>query len=176
MNTENQKPGFIENPEDRQRLLLAKVKELTEGLSADEMMQMMLTMISSTGITDEHRAFFAQSFATTEFDKAASTATPSPPGYERTSDDLIMMAFAQSSANLVFWYTNWYTNRDYSSVINLAIALGRNGMATSLLNDFADHAKDADLKKRAEKASAIGQVYWEDLQSSGGRIVPFNKE
>lgn len=82
--------------------------------------------------------------------------------------------YKQALVNLVFWYGQWDKNRDYSSVVNASMALGRWGMASSLLYQIPGYDKDPEMLVIYNGSEKLGTAMWEEIRKATGRITPFD--
>jgi hypothetical protein len=82
--------------------------------------------------------------------------------------------FKQHFGNCVFWYNQWDKNRDYSSCINAAMALGKLSTVFDLMV-IAVHQTDG-MKELLNSVNTIFVQCWDNIQKAAGRIVPFEGE
>lgn len=84
---------------------------------------------------------------------------------------VIIGKLKQQFGTTVFWYSQWNRNRDYSSVSNASMALGK--LATLIdIVPFAVH-NDAKMEPLVQSINHVFTQCWDNIQKASGRIVPF---
>lgn len=83
-----------------------------------------------------------------------------------------MGRFCQQFNSTFFYYDQWSKNRDYSSVINASMALGKLMIVVELTLDITGERAD-EVKVLRDKVNVVGSHCWEEIRGATGRIVPF---
>lgn len=83
--------------------------------------------------------------------------------------------FRQTLGNVILWYGQWERNRDYSSAINVSLALGKLSTATDFMQSMMPE-EDVDFYIGiVATIEALCSQCWDRIGSAAGRIVPFEK-
>lgn len=81
--------------------------------------------------------------------------------------------YKQAYTTFIFWYAQWDKNRDYSSAINVSMALGKLSAAVDAFALTA-YAKDSPAAIQAiDATNKLAGRAWEEIRAATGRIVPF---
>lgn len=86
---------------------------------------------------------------------------------------IVVGEMRQTLGNCIFWYNQWDKNRDYSSVINASMALGKMGSAFNMFCNAVENTPA--MNDMAEELNEISNQCWENIRNGVGRIVPFEE-
>lgn len=79
----------------------------------------------------------------------------------------------QTFSNFIFWYKQWDKNRDYSSVVNASLALGKvNSVFDMWCVAVENNAENNEL---ASNINFVCSKCWENICAATGRITPFEE-
>lgn len=86
---------------------------------------------------------------------------------------IVIGKMKQTYGTFIFWYTQWDKNRDYSSAINVSLALGKLSSIFDLWC-IAVERNDVTIGLASNFNFVAGQC-WENIRKAAGRIVPFEE-
>lgn len=86
---------------------------------------------------------------------------------------VVVNKMKQTFGNFIFWYRQWDKNRDYSSVINVSMALGKLNSVFDLWCLAVDR-NDVTIELTNNVNLVCGQC-WENIRAATGRITPFEE-
>jgi len=76
----------------------------------------------------------------------------------------------QQFSSTMFWYQQWAKNRDYSSVTNAAMAMGK---LSSLIEIFPCAVENnSEMAALFDSVNAVFSQCWESIEKASGRIIP----
>jgi hypothetical protein len=92
--------------------------------------------------------------------------------YEALNRDVIGK-FKQQYGAVISWYGQWEKNRDYSSIVNASLALGKLSMAFDLFCKAVEETPE--VTALTDSIDRIFAQCWGNIQAAAGRITPYSE-
>ena len=107
-------------------------------------------------------------------DEAEGTLTAMKDLYH--GDRLIVGKWRQTPGNVILWYSQWDKNRDYSSVANASLTLGKLASLNELLGSAIMEGGSFTIFEALQlRCTMLCDQCWENIRNATGRIVPFGR-